>query len=384
MAWIIKFDGVNDLMSHSGLSLSGDFRILIDDFAYGIVEPGSGIGTITGLNDAYDNFLACQRPSTGNWNLRIEDVNTYFPIADVPVTTDRGTYELERVGSTATLTVNGSSDSQSCGSDPFLLSQFGVINKQNSPSSHYGNISFSRFRIYDSTDTLIHDWDAGASSHAAGTPVLVDTVGSKDATGEGMPTDGSAWEELTSGITLEPTGIPTEEAFGSPLLVSAQVLSATGIESEEDFGVAEIVSSKVVSPSGIESGEAIGDPIVLTSLFIYHESIDSAEIFGNALVLSGAISISVYSINSDEQFGDASVLGSTLVGPLSISSSEEFGLPELVSAKEIFVFSIDSSEAFGIPKLTDGTVDIQTGYGIIRPMVSSIIKPIISKTSGEL
>jgi len=47
--------------------------------------------------------------------------------------------------------------------------------------------------------TIINHWDATSSSHAAGTPVLVDTISGNDATGVNMPTDGSAWVDLGGG-----------------------------------------------------------------------------------------------------------------------------------------------------------------------------------------
>ena len=42
-------------------------------------------------------------------------------------------------------------------------------------------------------------WDATSSSHAAGTPILTDTIGGNDATGVNMPTNGSAWINLGGG-----------------------------------------------------------------------------------------------------------------------------------------------------------------------------------------
>ena len=65
-------------------------------------------------------------------------------------------------------------------------------------------------------------WDATSSSHAAGTPILTDTIGGNDATGVNMPTNGSAWINLGGG------GISVTAESGTYLYTGtdAQLLTA--------------------------------------------------------------------------------------------------------------------------------------------------------------
>jgi|GEM_PF-1994371 len=62
------------------------------------------------------------------------------------------------------------------------------------------------------------NWDATASSHAAGELTLIDTVGGNDATGVNFPTDGSAWVDLggnTETYSFSATINATPELSGS-------------------------------------------------------------------------------------------------------------------------------------------------------------------------
>ena len=71
--------------------------------------------------------------------------------------------------------------------------------------------------------------------------------------------------------TLAPTGIPSEEAFGTPiieLLTTTQTLYPSGISSEEAFGTPTIVAFalQTIELSGIPSEEAFGIPVLLLGL----------------------------------------------------------------------------------------------------------------------
>jgi hypothetical protein len=81
--------------------------------------------------------------------------------------------------------------------------------------------------------------------------------------------------------TLSPTGIPSEETFGTPVI--GLVLSPTGIPSQEAFGTPVI--SMVLSPTGIPSEEAFGTPGI--GLVLSPTGIPSQEAFGTPSLLVG-------------------------------------------------------------------------------------------------
>ncbi len=196
MAWALKFDGVDDFAAFAKVSKVGDFKIEALGVEFLSTPTGSDFETIMG-SDNFTDFLA-YRASSNGWYWRNNNVNTVFPNTTVPLPVGQFDLTLERIGSTATLTVNGSSDSASSnGANPFRVAAIGMINSSSPSAAHGGNIRIQQLKFYDTTLSL--HLDADSSSHDPGTPVLSDIVGTNHATGSNMPTDGSAWEELGGG-----------------------------------------------------------------------------------------------------------------------------------------------------------------------------------------
>lgn len=149
--------------------------------------------------------------------------------------------------------------------------------------------------------------------------------------------------EFTASQLLQPTGIPSAEAFGTPKLNLKLTPSAIG--SQEAFGTAKL--NLKIALSGIVSAEAFGTPIVTIGLTLYPTGIASVEAFGN-LVIAGPLIVP--GIASQEAFGSPTVTpGGVIVAPSGISSEELFGLPKL----NLFVTpsGIVTSEAFGAAQL---------------------------------
>jgi hypothetical protein len=205
MAWVTRINGTDERWDlASEITLSGNFRIVIENFRYITAPTGADIGGVTGRLSVYDNFAPCAIPSVGGWALRIND-NTYtFSSATVPIPTSSGvTYEFKRTSSTGTLTVDGASEAVSVTTSAFTLGVFGTLNATDSPSTHYGNIEMGNISIYDSSDTLIHYFDADNSDHGLASPIWDNTIGS-DATG--INVDASTWIDLGGGgVTFLPS-----------------------------------------------------------------------------------------------------------------------------------------------------------------------------------
>lgn len=191
-----------------------------------------------------------------------------------------------------------------------------------------------------------------STTEAFGTPVVAGPV-----TATGIPTaEAFGTATITSDAVLYPTGIPSSEALGTPTL--AGPITALGIPTAEAFGTASI--QHVLVPTGIISQEAFGavsltQSITLTGIPtaeafgtaqlagpINPPSIASAEAFGTATV---ATLIEPIGILTAEVFGTATI--ATLVAPVGIASAEAFGTPIL--AGPITVTGIPSSAAIGTP-----------------------------------
>jgi hypothetical protein len=100
----------------------------------------------------------------------------------------------------------------------------------------------------------------------------------------------SAWENQ-DGSVISPSGIPSEEAFGTPSLnLGVVTLLPTSIASEEAVGVPTVINQLTLSPLGIESLEAFGNSVIQMLLQdILPLGTPSQEAFGSILVTGGDV-----------------------------------------------------------------------------------------------
>ena len=127
-----------------------------------------------------------------------------------------------------------------------------------------------------------------------------------------------AFDDDPNPPVIEPTGIASDEAFGTPSVLVALELLPNGIPSDEAFGLASISLS--IGVTGIPSDEAFGTPVVITALELQPNGIPSGEAFGSPTI---TIDISPEGIISAEAFGTPAV--SIDINPAGIESAEAFG-----------------------------------------------------------
>ena len=316
MAWALQFDGVNDVATSSSTLVKSTAYEFLFKFTYKengyICAPfaGRGIG-ITNAN-VIDIYGSSQQV--------FFNIGTTISVGDQLevrfLWTDNGnsTYELN-------LQVNindaGFSGNLSVyiGSKTFsALIADRTMDFGRRPNTVFTSVDWLFFKYIEAGVTL-NNWDATASSHAAGTPILTDTVGGNDATGVNMPTDGSAWIDLGGG------------GGGLTLVVSS-------IASGESFGLPDVIlNTAYLLPSAITTAESFGVPTVASlDQFIQAISVSSLEAFGEPLILTGGVTLA----------------------PTSITSQESLGTPFLVYSQLVLVDSITSEESFGIAIISDG------------------------------
>ena len=172
----------------------------------------------------------------------------------------------------------------------------------------------------------------------------------------------------SSGSTVSPSGIPTEEFFGAPAVTTgASALFPTGIPSEEAFGSPSVVVGAItLGATAIPSEEAFGTPsLVAGATSIQPTAIGTEEAFGIPNIDVGAILLEPVSIVSEEVFGTPEVvLGLTAIIPTGIISAEAFGTCLIQNLLSVINLSgIPSEEVFG-------RVEVIGGDRIIIPIAS--------------
>jgi len=92
-----------------------------------------------------------------------------------------------------------------------------------------------------------------------------------------------------------PTGIPSQEAFGTPKL--SDTIHPTGITPADAFGTAKL--SDTIHPTGITPADAFGHPSIPTNVTTTPSGIMSAEFFGVPSVFKPSPAPLVVVDNSD-------------------------------------------------------------------------------------
>ena len=204
MSYLI-FDGVND----SASSASAVTRNL-SNHRY----------TIKGIYRGDNSYFASMWNSRG-FQLRGDRVRIYYAGSDTSnfthtsnVLTSGDTFEYvitvteTSPGSgvnahSVTLEINDSGSPVTCSgtlnvADANMQANAQIVLGKRGPDSVYCLVDIERF-FYEDLDNAANnvDLDANLTNRTTGTPVLEDQVGSNDATGVNMPTDGSAWSDLS-------------------------------------------------------------------------------------------------------------------------------------------------------------------------------------------
>ena len=201
--------------------------------------------------------------------------------------------------------------------------------------------------------------------------------------------------------TVSPAGVISSEAFGTIAVSTAIISSPTGISSAEVFGAASISTVLISSPTGIASSEAFGTPVISTAITVSPVGIASASAFG-APVVTNVLTVTPAGIATGEAFGTPSIattitsypsgiptgeafgnptVGATIPGqtlnPTAIASGEAFGLAAISTAITVSPAGIPSADAFGVPvvtaTLTSSPTGIPTGEAFGTATVSTVV-----------
>lgn len=115
-------------------------------------------------------------------------------------------------------------------------------------------------------------------------------------------------------------------------------------------------TSPDIEPVGIVSAAAFGTPNVANDEFIDTTAIDSAETFGTHQVSVDVIITVTTSISSLENVSSGlGVAGNVTIMAQGVTPKRGFGTPQLIYDVALTPASIDTDEAFGIPHVIEST-----------------------------
>ena len=203
MSWALQFDGVNDYVPFTPLLSQNNSSNINWDLEFTAANHGSEAII---LGSTSTNAFVILR-NTNELEYRVGGGAQKFSVTDVNVS---AVYKLELrwSGGVKALTLYENnvfvstlniSLASILGGDAVYLGRTGSV---------YRNTLYEDYLTYNDLELSANSrkFDFTASSHAAGTVVVSETINNQDATGVNMPTDGSAWVDLGGGgITLAAT-----------------------------------------------------------------------------------------------------------------------------------------------------------------------------------
>ena len=188
MAWALQFDGVNDYATFASVSIAGDFTVS-GRFK---TPPVLATQILLGNTSSNNGFIALF--SNGTFEVQI-DGTALSPRVSGLVSDTFYDFTLTRAGTSISFEVSTLTTQNYSNNDVLAFNSVGRFS-----SGLYFGGQVENITITDPLSSVNdRNWDATASSHAAGTPILTDTIGGNNATGVNMPTDGSAWVDLGGG-----------------------------------------------------------------------------------------------------------------------------------------------------------------------------------------
>lgn len=323
MVWAIRPDGVNDLMNFTSFTVPAN-----EDFTIRMIFSFDGTNnrSFAGQSGTFNNAIRNQ--SAAQWDLKFDNVST--PVIFSPSLSDLTEYDVEiqrTGGATGTIDIVDTASQVSMLSstitNPNTLTLNGFFRYGNGSFPFKGD--FQHFEITSTTNNF--RWNATDSSHAAGTPVLTETIAARNATGGGMATDGSVWVDLGGGgltITLTP------------------------VDSNNAFDVSDVSNEITVSPIPITSVNAFDVTDVLVPPIIPFTPIDSSNTFDINDVLNGVL-VNLSPFASTNQFDIIQIgVGITVINLSPVDSINAFDITTLLVSPAITLAPVDSSNAFDI------------------------------------
>lgn len=242
MAWALKFLGTANNYSELDTVISelggGDWRVEFTFQSFRAISENCLCISGDSINDMLGYHYNGGTQSVG-WR---KDGNWEYFGSGIDPVSSAITIKAERVGSTTSIYVDnvlqGTSTRVNYGNIEFCGGAIRGSGQANFPAAQ--EVQF--LKIQSPTIDVYLDATASDHSNTGQQPVLVDTVGSNDATGLNFPTDGSAWVDLGGGSI---TGDIINSQSQQDTINSTVSINATLQDSQAQL---DFITGNVVSP----------------------------------------------------------------------------------------------------------------------------------------
>jgi hypothetical protein len=232
MDWVVKSDGIDDWLSISPITLLvGDY---IEFDYYASAGNVGGQYRLAGSQDGFNNALVFRSDS----GVRVKangittDIAATFPSVDTQTK-----LKVHRInGSEYRVSVDEASIGIVSNSAALTFDALLGLNTTTSTGTPYffkGGIYEIRF--VSTTASLSRTWSADSSDHntLGVQPELTDIENGSNAVGVDMPTDGSAWEDLSSGTDQEVIVVTAEQKTESQLVNITSLSNINAVVAEQ-------------------------------------------------------------------------------------------------------------------------------------------------------
>ena len=349
MAWALQFDGTNDYLTlNSAININSS-----EDFSIRWRWPADSVGNHRILGGVNIGASVNRIISFGNGNITLYDntgQNKSFS-AGIDVTADQEV-EFRRTSGTLELFVDGVSQGTQASTQSF--SGFGVVGGNFNTATIAGSLQYLRIDVAG-VSVLDLNPDSSDHSNTGQQPVLVDTVGSNDATGVNMPTDGSAWIDLGGGAT----SATISESIVLSDSSAASVQSAAAIS--ESIALVDAASAAATSSALISDQfvliDAISAGLSVAINATVAEQFSLVDAAASQALLSGAISESITLTDAATSSATSSAAIAeqiTLTDSAAVNAqtialiSDQFGLVDSINAVLGNVFTAQIVESISL------------------------------------
>ena len=187
MAYYLELDGVDDYVAFPRISLSGDFKVLVD-----FVSSGTDAQRLLGEFGSFSNYISINAPLSEGVEVKVG--STIIGTFSTPRINNglRHSLEVVRVGGDVTVFYDGTQLGSGTETRTFNIDRLG--NYGSTSTFFLGDTYY--FKV-TSAGSVIHEYDF---NDGAGT-TLTDIVGTKDGTLTNFPTDDSQWVFYTPPAT---------------------------------------------------------------------------------------------------------------------------------------------------------------------------------------
>ena len=205
------------------------------------------------------------------------------------------------------------------------------------------------------------DLDANATNRTTGTPVLEDQVGSNDATGSaGMPTDGSAWSDL-SGPAIVTDNLAQTQTIGNVTLTSSDTISPNGLSQVQTIQEPSLTQAHVLTVNNIAQAQTLEQASLIVAGALAIDSLSQQQTIDNVSLIQQQI-LSVDGLSQAQDIDNVTIAPDSLLSVAGLLQTQTIDEPTLTQNFVLLVDDLQQAQTIGVVNF--GEDKILGGYTI--------------------